>query len=147
MSRRILQILVSISAIQAILGGGFYLLWGVAGLSIGAPTPLEFDVADPAWSRVDYMYRAIAGIWLALGLMFAYMVPSIEKHSAWFLLACVGIFGMGVGRLLSSLAFPQPPENSIGAMIAEFLVPPIYVFWQRRIARSHGSVLAPQAAS
>jgi hypothetical protein len=147
LSRRILQVLVSVSAIQAILGGGLYLLYGVAGLSIGAPSPLEFDVTDPAWSRVDYMYRAIAGIWVALGLMFAYMVPSIERHSAWFSLACAGIFGMGVGRLLSSMAFPQPPENSMGAMVAEFLIPPIYVLWQRRIARSHGSTPVRQAAA
>lgn len=127
------------------LGGGLYLWLGAAGLSIGAPTPLEIDVADPAWSRVDYMYRAMAGIWFALGLMFAYMVPSIEKHSAWFFLACTGIFGMGVGRFLSTLALPQAAENSMGAMIAELVIPPIYVVWQRRIARIHGERPKPKA--
>ena len=135
MSRRILQVLVSLSALQGILGGGLFLVMGVAGLSLGASTPLEFDATDPAWARVDYMYRAVSGIWLALGLMFAYMVPSIEKHSAWFALACGAIFAMGVGRLLSSMAFAPVPENSTGAMIAELVIPPIYILWQRSLAR------------
>jgi Domain of unknown function (DUF4345) len=126
---------VGISAIQAIVGGGRYLWMGVAGLSVAAPSPLAIDVSDPAWSRVDYMFRAMAGIWFALGLMFAYMVPSIEKHSAWFTLTCVGIFGMGVGRCLSSLSFPSAPGNSTGAMIAELVIPPVYILWQRLVAR------------
>lgn len=142
MSRRLLQVFVGISAIQAMLGGGLYLWFGVAGLSIGTPSPLSIDITDPAWSRVDYMYRAIAGIWFTLGVMFAYMIPSIEKHSAWFRLACAGIFFMAVGRLLSSMAFPPAPENSTGAMIAEFVIPPIYVLWQWWVARSHGEAHA-----
>jgi hypothetical protein len=92
------------------------------------------------------MYRAMAGIWFALGLMFAYMVPSIERHSAWFTLAWVGIFGMGVGRYLSSVAFPQVPENSTGAMIAELVLPPIYILWQRRVARTHNIGSEKEAA-
>lgn len=143
MSRRVLQVLVGLSALQAMGGGALYLWLGVAGVSVGAPSPLEFDASDPAWSRVDYMFRAIAGIWFALGLMFAYMVPSIERHTAWFPLACAGIFGMGVGRYLSALSFPQAPENSAGAMIAELVIPPVYVLWQRQVARRYGERPAP----
>ena len=120
------------------VGGGFYLFLGVAGLSIFSPTSLPIESSDPNWSTVDYMFRALAGVWFALGLMFAYMVPTIEKHSAWFALACVAILGMGVGRLLSSMAFEPAPANSLGAMLSEFLVPPILVAWQRRVARAHG---------
>ena len=137
MSRRLLQIAVSISAVQALLGGGFYLALGVAGLSVFAPTPLSIDASDPSWSAVDYMYRALAGVWFALGLMFAYMVPTIEKHGAWFALACVAILGMGVGRLLSSMAFEPAPANSLGAMVAEFVLPPILIVWQRRVASAY----------
>ena len=136
MSRRFLQLAVSISAVHAVLGGGFYLILGVAGLSVFSPSPLPIDTGDPTWSTVDYMYRALAGIWLALGLMFAYMVPTIEKHGAWFVLACVAILGMGVGRFLSFMAFEPAPANSIGAMVAEFVTPPVLVFWQRRVARA-----------
>ena len=73
-----------------------------------------------------------------LGLMLAYMVPAIEKHGAWFALACVGIAGMGVGRLLSSLEFEPAPANSGGAMVAEFVMPPLLIVWQRFVARAHG---------
>jgi hypothetical protein len=107
---------------------------------------LQFDPADPAWARVDYMYRAMAGIWFVLGLMFASMVPSIERHSTWFTLAWAGIFSMGVGRYLSSIAFPPVPENSAGAMIAELVLPPIYVLWQRHVARTHAGSPGKAAA-
>jgi len=119
------------------LGGGLHLWFGVAGLDAFSSTPLPIDTSDPVWSRVDYMYRAMAGIWFALGLMFAYMVRSIEKHTAWFALTCAGIFGMGVGRFLSSMAFSQVSENSMGAMIAELVIPPAYILWQRRIAKTY----------
>jgi hypothetical protein len=139
MSRRLLQIAVSISALQAVLGGGFNLVVGVAALSYFAPSPLPVDTSDPVWSSVDYMYRALAGIWLSLGLMFAYMVPAIEKHGAWFFLACLGIFGMGIGRLASSMVFVPAPANSFEAMIAEFVIPPLLILWQRRVARADAS--------
>ena len=119
-------------------GGGFYLLLGVAGLSVFSPTALPIETSDPSWSTVDYMFRALAGVWLALGLMFAYMVPTIEKHGAWFALACVAIFGMGVGRLLSSISFEAAPANSLGAMVTELVVPPLLVAWQRRVASAQG---------
>jgi len=85
------------------------------------------------------MFRALAGIWFALGLMQAWVVPSIEKHSAWFRLICVAIFGMGVGRLLSSTQFVQAEGNSFGAMVAELLWPPLLVLWQRSVARAAAS--------
>jgi hypothetical protein len=136
-SRRFLQLAVSISALQALIGGGLYLLLGVAGLSLVTGSPLKIVPAEPTWAMVDYMFRALAGVWFALGLMFAFQVPSIERHTGWFTLCCVAIFGMGVGRLLSLRHFVQVPENSVGAMIAEFVLPPILVFWQRRVAKSH----------
>jgi hypothetical protein len=120
-------------------GGGLYLWRGVAGLSLFTPSPLLVEQTDATWAVVDYMFRALAGIWLALGLMLAYVTPSIEKHSAWFALICVAVFGMGVGRLLSLVQFTPAPGNSVGAMVAEFLVPPILVLWQRSVARAFGS--------
>ncbi len=123
---------------QAVVGGGFYLILGVAGLSMFSPTPLPIESNDPNWSTVDYMFRALAGVWFSLGLMFAYMVPRIEKHGVWFAFACLAILGMGVGRLLSSTAFEPAPANSLVAMLSEFLVPPILVAWQRRVARASG---------
>lgn len=135
-SRRLLQVATALSAVHMLAGGGLYLWRGVAGLSLFTPSPLPVAYDHPTWAVVDYMFRALSGIWLALGLMMAYVTPSIEKHSAWFTLICVAIFSMGVGRLLSLTHFMPAPGNSLGAMIAELLLPPALLVWQRSVART-----------
>jgi hypothetical protein len=137
LSRRFLQGAVVISSLQALVGGGLYLWRGVAGLSLFTPLPLPVEPTDPTWAVVDYMFRALAGIWFVLGLMMAYVVPSIEKRSAWFAFICLAIFGMGVGRFLSFVHFRPAPGNSFGAMVAELLLSPILVLWQRSVARAN----------
>ena len=141
-SRRLLQVAAGISCVQALVGGGLYLWRGVAGLSLFTPSPLPVAPGDPTWAVVDYMFRALAGIWFALGLMLAWVIPSIERHSAWFALICVAIFGMGVGRLLSLASFTPAPGNSLGAMVAELVLPAILVLWQRRVAGSYAAQTA-----
>jgi len=133
--RRLLQLAAGLSAFHFVTGGGFYLWRGIAGLSLFTPSPLPIDAADPMWANIDYMVRALAGIWFALGVMLAFVIPSIERQSAWFALIFFAVFAMGVGRLLSWLAFGPAPGNSAGAMIAEFVLPPVYVLWQRRVAK------------
>jgi hypothetical protein len=136
LNRRLLQVVAGLSAIHFLTAGGFYLWRGVGGLSRFTPAPLPIDTNDPMWANIDYMYRALAGIWFALGVMLAYIVPSIERKSAWFALIFLAVFAMGVGRLLSFLTFGSAPGNSTGAMIAEFVLPPVYVLWQRRVAKA-----------
>jgi hypothetical protein len=147
LNRRLLQVVAGLSAIHFLTGGGFYLLRGVGGLSLFTPSPLPIDATDPMWANIDYMYRALAGIWCALGVMLAYIIPSIERQSAWFALIFLAVFAMGVGRLLSFLAFGSAPGNSTGAMIAEFVLPPVYVFWQRRVARACAEAQKPRMAA
>lgn len=91
------------------------------------------------WAVVDYMFRALAGIWFALGLMLACILRSIERHSAWFALICLAIFGMGVGRWLSSMHLVSAPGNSLGAMVAELVLPPVLVLWQLSVARAYAT--------
>ena len=136
LNRRCLQVVAGLSAVHFVTGGGFYLWLGVAGLSLFTPSPLPVDAADPMWANIDYMYRALAGIWLVLGIMLAWIVPTIEKQSAWFALIFLAVFAMGVGRMISLLSFGSTPGNSTGAMIAELVTPPVYVLWQRWVARS-----------
>jgi hypothetical protein len=147
LSRRLLQVAAAISSVQALVGGGLYLWRGVAGLSLFTPSPLPVEPTDPTWAVVDYMFRALAGIWFVLGLMLAYVIPSIEKRSAWFALICLAIFGMGVGRFLSFVHFSPAPGNSLGAMVAELVLPPILVLWQRSVARASASQVPARMAA
>jgi hypothetical protein len=132
MSRRLLQIAVSLAAVNAILGGGIYLFLGLDGLRFTG-SRLSIDSANPSWGAVDYLFRAIAGIWFVLGLMFAYIVPSVEKHKVWFRFCCLAIVAMGVGRLFSVVAWGAG-SNPVLAMVLEFVLPPLLVFWQSRVA-------------
>lgn len=132
MSRRLLQIAVCVAATNAILGGGIYLLLGLDGLRLTG-TRLSIDPSTPSWSTTDYLFRAIAEIWFVLGLMFAYIVPTVERQTAWFRFCCLAVFAMGVGRLLSIVALGAG-SNPVFAMVLEFVFPPVLVFWQSRIA-------------
>ena len=104
LSRRLLQVATAVSAADALGGGALYLTRGVAGLSVFTPGPLPIDPLDPAWAAVDYVFRALAGIWLALGLMFVYVIPAIERRTAWFFFLQLAVFAMGVGRAVSAPA-------------------------------------------
>lgn len=134
MSRRLLQIAVALAAVNATLAGSIYVLFGLDGLSLTGAS-LSIDSSNPSWSTIDYLFRAVAGIWLVLGLMFAYLVPAIERHTAWFRFCCLAIFTMGVGRLCSVLAW-GPGANPIFAMILEFVFPPLLILWQSRVAQA-----------
>jgi len=140
--RRLLQIAAVLSAVHFVTGGAFYLWRGVAGLSLFTPSPLPVEAGDPMWANLDYMFRAFAGIWCALGVMLFYIVPSIERQSAWFALIFLAVFAIRVGRLLSYLSFGPAEGNSVGAMIGELVMPPVYVLWQRWVARRCAALAA-----
>ena len=133
MSRRLLQFAVSLAAINAILAGMLYLATGLSGLALTG-NPITLTSSDTSWIAIDYLFRAVCGIWLTLGLMFAYMVPSIEKHTVWFRFACLSIFMMGVGRTLSLQAL-GPSENALIAVALELVFPPLLVWWQSHVAK------------
>jgi hypothetical protein len=135
-SRRLLQVLTGLASAQALAGGGLYLARGVAGLSAFTPSPLPIDPTDPSWGAVDYMFRALAGIWFTIGLMLAFVVRSIERQTTWFFFLQFAVFAMGIGRALSAASVPLAPGSSEGAMITELALPPIMVLWQRSVARA-----------
>ncbi len=134
LSRRLLQVAVSISALMAVVGGGVALVLGLDSLAASG-VALSIDRTDPTWLSIDFPFRALAGIWFVVGLMFAYMVPSIEKHTVWFRFTCAAIFAMGVGRLFSVISLGAG-SNPIFAIGLEFIIPPLLVVWQSKVARA-----------
>ena len=134
MNRRLLQVVVSVVALNAILAGGIYLLRGLDGLSLTG-SKLSIDRTNPSWSTIDYLLRAMAGIWITLGLMFAYLVRSIERHTAWFRFCCLAVFSMGLGRLCSIWALGSH-SNPVFAVVLELVIPPLLILWQSRVAQA-----------
>jgi hypothetical protein len=137
LSRRLLQVATGFSAVQALIGGALYLWLGLSAIEMVTGVALEVDTADSSWARVDYMLRALAGIWFVLGLMIAALPPRIELHSLAFAFCFTAILAMGVGRMLSGIEYGPNAHNSRAAMVAELLLPPILVLWQRGVARAH----------
>lgn len=138
MSRKLLQLAVALAALTAIAGGANLLIFGVAGLANVGGTVLTAPSGDLGYANADQLIRAIAGVWLTLGMMFAFMVRRIEKHSVWFRFACGSIFMMGIGRLASGVATGDIliPVT----MIAEFVQPAVLIYWQSRVASSAAGV-------
>ena len=137
LNMRLLQLMVMLAAIQALAGGGYYLWSGVTGLEIFSDLPLE--VTGITLSRIDYMFRAVAGVWFALGVLLVYLAVYVEKHRVVFSIAYFAIFMMGVGRYLSYMQFGETEGNSHGAMIAEMIVPIIMIAWQQLTVRKYGN--------
>ena len=133
MIRRILQVSVALFAINASVGGGLYLILGLqAFLLTGGELIIDSTTSD--WQVLDYFIRALAAIWLTLGLMFAYMIPHIEKHTVWFRFCCSAVFLMGIGRLLSINAFGLGNNPQI-AIYLEISLPLLLVWGQYIVER------------
>ena len=138
MKRRVLQIAVGLFSLNAIIGGGLYLFHGLNAL-IFVGSDLNLSSNSPDWLTLDYFVRALAGIWFTIGLMFAYMIREIEKHTIFFRFACLAIFFMGIGRLLSINSLGVG-DNPLLALYLELTLPILLVWGQHVVAKSYSSV-------
>ncbi len=134
MVRRILQIGIALFAMNALLGGGLYLVQGLqAFLTTGGE--LTIDSTNPDWQALDFFIRALAAIWFSIGLMFAYMIPNIEKHTIWFRFSCTAIFLMGIGRLFSIAAFGIA-NNPLISIYLELSLPLLLIWGQHVVTKN-----------
>lgn len=133
LSRRLLQVAAVLCAAPALLGGGLYLWKGIDGIPMFNPR----EQYDFNWRVVDSMFRAFAGVWFVLGLMLVWMIPSIEKHATWFTFACLAVFAMGLGRVMSLGHYGFYGSGLYhGAMIIELSLPQLLILWQRSVAKT-----------
>ena len=133
MIRRVLQIVIALLSINAIIGGGLYLVQGLQALVITG-SQLTIDPTDADWRIIDYFVRALAGIWFTVGIMFMYMIPKIEIHTIWFRFACLAILFMGIGRLMSVISLGIG-NNPLVALYLEVSLPLLLVWWQSVVAK------------
>ena len=109
------------------------MLLGLEGMQLAAQPMPALPAADPGVANLDQLFRALAGLWLVVGLMLVWMIPRIETHAVWFRFACGAMFAMGVGRMASFLAFGEAGPGLVGAA-AELASPPLLAYWQSRVA-------------
>ena len=129
MERRALQIVTAFLGLVPVATG----LIGMTGIS----DPIYASLGLPANPLLDSNLRFFAGVWLGLGLAILWLVPKSNS-----IRCCSGvIWGMifigGIGRIVSMLFVGLPPAPFIGFTILEIVGAPIFVIWQRRVARMH----------
>jgi len=133
LKRRVLQIAVVLFSLNAIIGGGLYLFQGLNALIITGGA-LNVSPHDADWVTLDYFVRALAGVWFTIGLIFAYTTPEIEKHAILLRFACLAIFFMGLGRLLSIISLGAG-NNPLIALYLELTIPILLVWGQYVVAK------------
>jgi hypothetical protein len=127
MERRALQIVTAILGLVPLATG----LIGMSGIS----DPIYASLGLPADPLFDSNLRFFAGVWLGLGLAIFWLVPKIEQHTLLFRVIWGMIFIGGIGRIVSMLFVGLPPAPFIGFTVLEIVGAPLFVIWQRRIAR------------
>ncbi len=125
MSRRLLQIVVSILSLIPLSAGAAGVIFGPA-----------FLQAEPPWpADLDSHLRFLSGVFLAVGIAFLSCVPEIETKTARFRLLSAFVFAGGLARLLSLFLVGAPSAGHVGGLVMELGVVPCLVLWQARLAR------------
>lgn len=123
MERRLLQIAVAIAGLVPVGAG-------LGGIVYG-PQFLELPNSASSWSHLHYL----AGLLLAIGLIFWASIPRIEIYRDRFALLTLVIFSGGIARLIGALVLGDAPgKGMIFALAMELIVTPALWAWQRRIA-------------
>jgi len=127
-SRRGLQIVTAILAVIPVVTG-------LIGLS-GIRDPLYAISGVSENVLLDSNLRFYSGVWLGLGLALFCLIPRIEKQAILFRFIWGAIFLGGIGRCLSMLFLAVPPTPFIGFTILEVIGAPLFIVWQRQVARA-----------
>src|SRR5215471_15943738 len=130
MSRRVLQVVTG-------LLGAIPIATGCIGL-LGLGVPLYVRCGLPV--SLDSNLRFYSGLWLGLGIAMYSILPSIERQTVLFRAFWGAIFLGGLGRLASIAGVGTPPAPFLGVIALELVGAPVFVVWQRQVARGSAAV-------
>lgn len=133
-SRRILQIFLAVNVLLAGYNGGAFVLLGIDAVPLIARAELGGGINEVDRAQLDTWYRVLGWNWVCVGLMLAWIIPSIERHTAWFRFIMIAFMGVGVGRVSAVLAYGFSERNPAYAIGLEILVPLACIVWQSRVA-------------
>ena len=87
---------------------------------------LQMYLGQPDTSaRLDNIHRFMAGIYLFMGIICAWMAISVREQGTLVYLIAAGVFVAGCGRLLSmsKVGLPEPRALWLGYLVPELLLP------------------------
>ena len=89
--------------------------------------------------NLDSTFRALGGIWFGLGLAGFWLIPTIERQTVLYRAIWLSIFFGGIGRVLAWIHMGPPLPFFIAIMVVELLGPPVFIYWQYRVASAAGA--------
>ena len=133
MNRKIFQIILAIIGLIAVITGVMGMAGGIGDefYGVDANRGIEGNII------LDSNLRYFSGLWLGLGLILFWMIPSVEQKGLIFRLIAVMIFIGAIGRIYSMVSFGVPSIPFIIFTLLELLFP-LLIIWQQRISRSYG---------
>ncbi|MGZ9224272.1 MAG: DUF4345 domain-containing protein [Anaerolineales bacterium] len=134
MSRRILQSILAVIGLIAVITGALGLLAGITAdygdyYRVSVNPSLEGNIV------LDSNLRYFSGLWLGLGLILFWIIPSIERQKTVFRLLSGMIFIGGLGRLISMAVFGMRSPVFAMFVVLEVLFP-LLILWQNQIPQS-----------
>lgn len=114
--RRLLQVAVALAGVVPVSAG----LWGVLGV----------------W-KPDSHARYLSGLLLAIGLIFWWAVPTLERRGTVVRTLTFVVFMGGLARLAGAARTGFPPDVAL-PLVMELGVTPLLALWRERLARRLG---------
>ncbi|MEN9518512.1 MAG: hypothetical protein RLZZ381_1100 [Cyanobacteriota bacterium] len=134
MNKRVLQTVLAILGLIPILTGGLDFFLGARSLHVvGSLMPLD-AVNDVV---LDSQIRFLAAIWLGVGIILYWVIPSIDRQTTLFRLLMGGIFLGGIGRMSSAILVGIPPVQFLAVIVLELVGVPILILWQSTLSKSN----------
>ncbi len=145
-SKRGLQLYCLLSALVAIIGGGMFVVFGMA--AVPRVVGVEYAALVNALSNsvgaidssvrvtFDTWYRALGWYWLMAGVMLLWVTPRVDEETAWFRFINVGFMAVGVAAAVTIAQSGTNVHNRFGALVPEFGIPLLAIVWQYFVAKT-----------
>ncbi|WP_231870364.1 MULTISPECIES: DUF4345 domain-containing protein [unclassified Marinomonas] len=109
--------------------GGLNASAGVSGME------MIFDQDSLLRGFADNQYRFGYGVFFTQGLVLAFFLTNIEKHTNLFRFALLALFIGGIARVTNIMEFGIVSDKIVPPTIIEFALVPLLILWHLRVAR------------
>ncbi len=107
---------------------------GLLGM-MGVHDPVYVAAGVPPIVLLDTNLRFYSGVWIGLGLVLWWLIPTIGRQTVLFRVLWGMIFIGGIGRLLSMIMLGRPPVAFVAFTAIEIVGAPLFIWWQSHVAR------------
>ncbi len=134
MYKRILQVILAVIGLIAVITGALGVAAGIT-TNLGDFYAISVSPSIEGNIILDSNLRYFSGVWLGLGLILFWVIPSIERQKLVFRLLAGMIFIGGVGRVVSMLSFGTPSPLFVVFSLLELFFP-LLIIWQNKLSQA-----------